>query len=167
MLNIAVTAETSASAEQVLALAGTDFSARRAEIWPNVTTRRLEVHRQEVADQQAEQRLALQWCDGAACLRPLRQRLASLVGERVDGALARPAGLLAGRQVAELREALGLGVVLALSRPGEHPSALGHLQEVVGAGSLTADQAEDLAGGQAEFCTGHVSEQLPRASRRD
>ena len=46
VLNIAVTAETSASPEEVLALAGTDFSACRAEIWPNVTTRRLEVHRQ-------------------------------------------------------------------------------------------------------------------------
>jgi hypothetical protein len=28
----------------VLALAGTDFSAHRAKIWPNVTAKRLEVH---------------------------------------------------------------------------------------------------------------------------
>jgi hypothetical protein len=44
MLSITVTAETSASPEQVLTLAGTDFSAHRAKVWPNVTTRKLEVH---------------------------------------------------------------------------------------------------------------------------
>jgi hypothetical protein len=44
MLEINVTAETAASPDRVLALAGTDFSDHRAEIWPNVTTRRLEVH---------------------------------------------------------------------------------------------------------------------------
>ena len=44
MLRLTVSAETSASPGQVLALAGMDFSARRAEIWENVTTRRLEVH---------------------------------------------------------------------------------------------------------------------------
>lgn len=44
MLEISVTAETAASPDCVLALAGTDFSEHRAKIWPNVTTRRLEVH---------------------------------------------------------------------------------------------------------------------------
>jgi hypothetical protein len=44
MLEISVTAETAASPDRVLTLAGTDFSDHRAEIWPNVTTRRLEVH---------------------------------------------------------------------------------------------------------------------------
>ena len=44
MLKITVKAHSSASAEEVLALAGTDFSANRAQIWPNVTTRKLEVH---------------------------------------------------------------------------------------------------------------------------
>jgi hypothetical protein len=44
MLEINITAETAASPDRVLALAGTDFSDHRAEIWPNVTTRRLEVH---------------------------------------------------------------------------------------------------------------------------
>src|SRR5437879_3886031 len=39
MLKITVKAHSSASAEEVLALAGTDFSAHRAQIWPNVTTR--------------------------------------------------------------------------------------------------------------------------------
>jgi hypothetical protein len=44
MLKITVKEHSSASAEEVLALAGTDFSANRAQIWPNVTTRKLEVH---------------------------------------------------------------------------------------------------------------------------
>jgi hypothetical protein len=44
MLRITVTAETSAAPEQVLAVAGTDFSSDQARVWPNVTTRKLEVH---------------------------------------------------------------------------------------------------------------------------
>jgi len=44
MLKITVNEHSSASPEEVLALAGTDFSANRAQIWPNVTTRKLEVH---------------------------------------------------------------------------------------------------------------------------
>ena len=44
MLKITVNEHSSASPEEVLALAGTDFSANRAHIWPNVTTRKLEVH---------------------------------------------------------------------------------------------------------------------------
>jgi hypothetical protein len=44
VLRITVSAETSASPAQVLTIAGTDFSARRAKIWENVTTKRLEVH---------------------------------------------------------------------------------------------------------------------------
>jgi hypothetical protein len=39
-----VSAETSASPEQVIEIAGTDFSPRRAEIWPNVRKTRLTVH---------------------------------------------------------------------------------------------------------------------------
>jgi hypothetical protein len=42
-LRVAVSAHTSASPEQVLA-AGYDFSARRAQIWRNVSAKRLEVH---------------------------------------------------------------------------------------------------------------------------
>jgi len=42
-----VQAETSASAEQVIAIAGKDFSPRRAEIWPNVRGTRLTVHSQD------------------------------------------------------------------------------------------------------------------------
>jgi hypothetical protein len=44
MLHITVRAKTTASPEQVLALAGTDFSPHREKIWPNVTEKRLEVH---------------------------------------------------------------------------------------------------------------------------
>ena len=50
---------------------------------------------------------------GAGVAHPLRQRLPALVGERVVGALARAAGLLARVEVAELRQALRLGVPLA------------------------------------------------------
>lgn len=50
-LRVAVSAETSASPEQVLA-AGYDFSERRAQIWRNVKTKRLEVH--ERGDASAE-----------------------------------------------------------------------------------------------------------------
>lgn len=42
-LRVAVSVETSASPEQVLA-AGYDFSPRRAQIWRNVSTKRLELH---------------------------------------------------------------------------------------------------------------------------
>ena len=44
MLRITVTAATSASPEQVLALAETDFSADRATVWSNVAVKRLAVH---------------------------------------------------------------------------------------------------------------------------
>src|SRR5205823_4917498 len=52
MLKLTVTAETSATPEQVLAGAGTDFSAHRAKVWPNVTVKRLELH--ELGDSYAE-----------------------------------------------------------------------------------------------------------------
>ena len=42
-LTVTVSAETSASPEQVLA-AARDFSEHRAQIWPNVEPKRLEVH---------------------------------------------------------------------------------------------------------------------------
>jgi hypothetical protein len=42
-LAVTVTGETAASPEQVVA-AARDFSASRAEIWPNVEAKRLEVH---------------------------------------------------------------------------------------------------------------------------
>ena len=45
-LTFEVSAETSASPEQVIEIAGKDFSAGRAEIWPNVRTTNLVVHDQ-------------------------------------------------------------------------------------------------------------------------
>ena len=63
------------------------------------------------------------------------QGIEPLVGQRVDGALARLARLLARLQVAELRQPLRLDVVLALARPVEDPAAPGHAQQVVRAGA--------------------------------
>jgi hypothetical protein len=63
----------------------------------------------EVADQEAEQCVAL---DRHECDRRLGvfvERVESLLGERVDGAFAGLAGFLAGREVAELRDSLRLG----------------------------------------------------------
>ena len=44
MLALTVHAQTPASPEQVILLAGTDFSAQRAKVWSNVSKKRLEVH---------------------------------------------------------------------------------------------------------------------------
>jgi hypothetical protein len=43
-LRFEVSAETPASPERVIEIAGKDFSSRRAEIWPNVRKTRLVVH---------------------------------------------------------------------------------------------------------------------------
>jgi hypothetical protein len=69
-------------------------------------------------------------------------------------------GSFAGREVAELREPLGLGVVLALAGPGEHPAALRHPQQVVRASALAPDEAEDFDREQAELGGGHVTNGL-------
>jgi hypothetical protein len=45
-LKFEVSAETSASPEEVIEIAGKDFSARRAEIWPNVRKTHLVIHHQ-------------------------------------------------------------------------------------------------------------------------
>ena len=45
-LRFKVSAETSASPEQVIDIAGRDFSQRRAEIWPNVRRSHLTMHEQ-------------------------------------------------------------------------------------------------------------------------
>jgi len=44
MLTLTVHAQTPASPEQVILLAGTDFSTQRAKVWSNVSKKRLEVH---------------------------------------------------------------------------------------------------------------------------
>lgn len=45
-LRFEVSGETSASPEQVIEIAGNDFSPRRAEIWPNVRATNLVIHEQ-------------------------------------------------------------------------------------------------------------------------
>jgi hypothetical protein len=45
-LRFEVSAETSATPEQVIELAGTDFTPRRSKVWPNVRASRLIVHDQ-------------------------------------------------------------------------------------------------------------------------
>ena len=44
MLTLTVRAQTAASPERVILLAGTDFSLRRARVWSNVNKKRFEVH---------------------------------------------------------------------------------------------------------------------------
>jgi hypothetical protein len=44
MLTLRVHAQTAASPERVILLAGTDFSVRRAKIWSNANKKRFEVH---------------------------------------------------------------------------------------------------------------------------
>ena len=116
---------------------------------PDALARHLLAH--EVGDQQPQQRLALDRREGDRRLRPRAQRLEPLVGQRVDRPLARLARLLARLEVAELGQPLGLDVVLAFARPVEDPAAPGHLQQVVRAHALAADEAEDLVREQAEL----------------
>ena len=98
----------------------------------------------QVGDEQAQERVALERRDGDRRPRVGAQRSQPLVGERVDGALAGLARLLARVQVTEAGQPLRFGVVLALARPGQHATALGQAQQVVGARALAADEAEDL-----------------------
>jgi len=69
----------------------------------------------------------------------------------VDGARAGLARLRARLEVAELGQALGLDVVLALAGPVEHAPAPRHAQEVVRAGAVAAHEAEDLVREQAQL----------------
>jgi hypothetical protein len=69
----------------------------------------------------------------------------------VHGALPGPAGLLAGLEVTELGEPLGLYVVLALACPVEDAAAAGHPQQIMRAGALVTHEPEDLVGEQAEL----------------
>ena len=71
------------------------------------------------------------------------QRLEPLLRERVDRARPRAAGLRARLEVSQLREPLGLDVVLALPGPVEHPPAPRHAQQVVRTGAVAADETED------------------------
>ena len=85
----------------------------------------------EVANQQAEQRVGLERCERDRRPRVRLQRGGAFVSECVDGSRARLSRLLAGREVSELGQPLGLGVVLALARPREESAALCEAQQVV------------------------------------
>ena len=77
---------------------------------------------------------------------------APLVRQAVDGAVVRAAGRARGAEQPEVREALGLGVVLALRRRPVGPGALAHHpHEVVRPGAALADEDEDHVreGGEA------------------
>jgi hypothetical protein len=105
----------------------------------------------QVGDQQAEQQLAL---DGGEAHRgpgPRAKRLQALVGQCIDGARAGLTRLGACRQVSELGEPFGLDVVLALTCPVENPPVPRHPEEIVRAGPVRPDEAEDLVGEQAQF----------------
>jgi hypothetical protein len=82
---------------------------------------------------------------------PEQQRLKTPLGKGVHGALASFARLSARREVAKTGESLGLGVVLALTRPGEEPSTPCQAQQIVWPGTLASDEAENLVREQAEL----------------
>jgi hypothetical protein len=77
----------------------------------------------QVRDQQPQQRLRLQWRDRDRRGRPFAQRVAALIGERVDGARAGAARLLARLEIAQLREPFRLDGILALARPVQDAAA--------------------------------------------
>ena len=104
----------------------------------------------EVRDQKPKQRLALERRERDGRPRVRAQRVEPLFREPVDGSLSRPAGRLPGLEVPEPGEPLRLRVVLALSSPVEHAPAPGQPQEVVRAGALAPDEAEDLVREQAQ-----------------
>ena len=79
------------------------------------------------------------------------QRVQTLGGERVDRPLTGLARLLARLQVAEPREALGLDVVLALSRPVEHTPASRHAHQIVCARATGSHESEDLVGEEGQL----------------
>ena len=97
----------------------------------------------EVGGEQADDRLVLDAGEAGRLLHPVGERLAALVGERVVGALARPARLLARAQVAERLEALRLGVPLAVGGVPVDPARPRHADEVVRARAALPDERQD------------------------
>ena len=107
---------------------------------------------EDIAEEEPEQPLVAQLEDHVLAVgQPLVQHTLALRRQRVDGPLARAAGLLARLQVAQLGQPLRLDVVLALARAVEDAAALGHPQQVVRAGAGAADEAEDLVREEAEL----------------
>ena len=105
----------------------------------------------EVAEEESEERIALEWREAHWCLRVLVESVEPLLGERVNGAFAGLARFASCLEVAELREPLWLDVVLAFSGPVEHPPLSRHPQEVVRARAAATDEAENLVREQTEF----------------
>ena len=105
----------------------------------------------EVAEQEPEERVALERREAHRSLRVLAQSLEPLLRERVHRALAGLAGFASCLEVAELREPLWLDVVLALSGPVEHAPPSRHPQEVVRPRAAATDEAEDLVREEAEL----------------
>ena len=105
----------------------------------------------KVADQKPKQWVALDRGDRGGGPGLVDERFPASSRQRIDGALAGLARLLAGREIAQRCQALRLGVVLALTGPGEHASMPRHPQEVVSPGASAPDQAEYLVGKQCEI----------------
>ena len=115
------------------------------------TLERVDRFADEIADQQSEQRVALERCEAHRGLCVGAKRVEPLLGQRVHRSLPRFARLASCLEVAETGESLGLDVVLALTCPVEHAPAACHAQEVVRAGAAAADEAEDLVREEAQL----------------
>lgn len=104
----------------------------------------------EICGQQPDGRLHEDPREARRLAHPLRERLPSLAGEPVMRPGPRSPGLLSGRQVPELLEALGLRVPLALRELPVDPTLAGHAHEVVRTRPLAPDEDEDDVGEGSE-----------------
>ena len=105
----------------------------------------------EVAEEEPEERVALERRDAHRRSRVVGERRESPVSECVDSAFAGLARFATCLEVAEPCEPLWLDVVLALSGPVEDSAALGHPKKVVRAGAAATDEPEDLVREEAEL----------------
>jgi fluoride exporter len=105
----------------------------------------------EIAQEQTQERIALERREAHRSPRVLTESLEPLVRQGVDRSLARSTGLAARVQVSELRKPFRFDVVLALARPVEHSPPTRQPEEVVRASAAAADEAEDLVGEQAQL----------------
>jgi hypothetical protein len=114
----------------------------------------------DVAAHELEDGLVLDAGEGGWFERPAAQRLAARVGEGVEGALAGLAGSFLRADVAELFEALRLGVQpRGGHRVVEAGAAAVHVDEVVGGGAAVADQRQRQVGDVVEVA-GHPASPL-------
>src|SRR5579862_7503944 len=105
----------------------------------------------EVGGEQADERIALERREPHRSPRPRTEGIQPLFGQRVDRALPCPPRRLARLEVAELREALRLDVVLALAGPGEEAAPAGDTEQVVGTGSASPHEGEHLVREEGEL----------------